>query len=172
MSENFSAVFDPVENCLGNISCLAEFVGGGENLDFVALSVLRPKIFFLLVGVVLDNGIGGVENIARRAVVLLETDGEGVLILLLKGENVLNGGASEAIDTLIVVAHHADVAVRRGKQLYEHILGVVRVLILVHHYVFEFMLIKGQHIGALLEKPHRPHDYVVKIHGVGLFKLC
>ena len=102
---------------------------------------------------------------------MLETDGEGVLILLLKGENVLNGGASEAIDTLIVVAHHADVAVRRGKQLYEHILGVVRVLILVHHYVFEFMLIKGQHIGALLEKPHRPHDYVVKIHGVGLFKL-
>ena len=48
---------------------------------------------------------------------------------------------------------------------------MVGVLILVHHYVPKLVLIEAEHIGVLFKKPDGVTNYVVKIHGVGLFEL-
>ena len=62
-----------------------------------------------------DHGVGGVQDVLGRAVVLLQTDGPGPGVLLFKAEDVLDVGPPEAIDTLVVVAYHADVLPSPGQ---------------------------------------------------------
>ena len=55
-----------------------------------------------------------------------------------------------------------------GQQADKPVLGVVGVLVLVHHQVAEPVLVVLQHVGAGLEQAHGVDDEVVKVHGVGI----
>ena len=71
----------------------------------------------------------------KRQVVLLQSDGLGAGIEFFKVENVLNGSAAEAVDALVVIAHHADVALRPGEQADQTELrhaGILILLSLIH----------------------------------------
>ena len=48
-------------------------------------------------------------------------------------QDVANGGAAEAVEGLVLVPDHAEVAVRCGQAREELLLDVVGVLVLVHH---------------------------------------
>ena len=102
------------------------------------------------------------------AVVLLQADGAAGGVLLLKGEDVLDGGPPEAVDRLVVVAHHAEVLITPGQGGGQQVLEVVGVLVLVDEHVPELSLVEGPHLLKLLEKPHRVEDDVVKVQGAGL----
>ena len=86
--------------------------------------------------------------------------------MLLKGQNILNGGAAEAVNGLVVITHHANVLKLVRQQRGEHILGVVGVLVLVHHHIAELVLVQLQHIVILSQQLHGVVDHIVKVHSV------
>ena len=56
-----------------------------------------------------DDGVGGVEDVAGGAVVLLQLHDPAAGEVLVEVEDVAHVGAAPAVDGLVVVAHHADV---------------------------------------------------------------
>ena len=86
------------------------------------------------------------------AVVLLQADGAAGGILLLKGEDVLDGGPPEAVDGLVVVAHHAEVLIAPSQGRGQQVLEVVGVLVLVDEHIPELPLVEVPHLLKLLEE--------------------
>ena len=101
----------------------------------------------------LDDGVGRVQDVLGGAVVLLQPDDPGALVLLLEGEDILDGGAAEAVDGLVVVAHHADVLRSLPARVDgQQVLQVVGVLVLVDQHVAELVLVIVPHLLVLLEQ--------------------
>ena len=60
--------------------------------------MVGPQVLPFPPPVVPDHRVGRFQNVSRGAVVLFQTDHPGILILLLEGENVLNGRPPEPVD--------------------------------------------------------------------------
>ena len=75
----------------------------------------------------------------------------------------MDGGAPEAVDGLVVVAHHADVAVTTGQQGGQVVLEGVGVLILVDEDIVEFVLVVFPHVLVLIQQADGVEDQVVKV---------
>ena len=116
--------------------------------------------------VVGNDRVGRVQNGLGGAVILFQTDDPGPGILLLKGQNVLNGGTPEAVNALVIVAHHADIAPVAAEQAGEQILDMVGILILVNQHILEFALVVFPDLRFLLQKLYGYVENVVKIQGV------
>ena len=89
-------------------------------------------------------------------------------IIDVKVQDILDVSSTELVNGLVVIAHHAEVLVFCRQQADELELGQVGVLVFVHHYVLETLLVIIQHIRVVLEQFHRLDDQVVEIHGVVL----
>ena len=137
----------------GDVHALFPLVPGGVEADLFPLAVVGPEVLALAPPVVADDGIGGLQDVAGGAVVLLQADDAGVFVLALKGKDILNGGAPEAVDGLVVVAHHADVFAFPGQQSGQEILQVVRILVLVNEDIMKFPLVILPHLRELLQEP-------------------
>ncbi|MPM45893.1 hypothetical protein SDC9_92585 [bioreactor metagenome] len=98
----------------------------------------------------MDDGVGRVQNVLGRAVILLQPDGTGVCVLLFKVQDVFDVRAPKAVDRLVVVAHHAEIFAPARQQRGQKILQMVGVLILVHQYVAELVLIILPHFRVPL----------------------
>ena len=133
-------------------------------------AVLGPQGLALALAVAADDGIGSIQNGAGAAVVLFQADDLGLAELLLKREDVFDGGAPELVDALVVIADHTKIAMGSGQQADQQILGVVGILVLIHHDVPVAALVLLQHLRELLEQPDRQQDDVIKIQGVGVFQ--
>ena len=140
---------------------------GLETLDELAARVVGPELLVLAVLVARDHRVGGVEDELRRAVVLLQLHDRGVGIVALEVEDVAHVGAAPAVDGLVVVAHHAEVAVLLRERLDPQVLGAVGVLVLVDEQVAPALLVVGQHRRRLLEEPHRLEEQVVEVERAG-----
>ena len=162
------ALGHPVQNGLGDAVGLVLLVFRQVQADFRPWPGGGPKGLAFALLVVGDDGIGGVQDVLSGAVVLLPAHPLGPGEVLLEMQNVLDGGPPELVDALVVVAHHAQVAAALGQQTDKPVLGVVGVLVLVHHQVAETVLVVLQHVGAGLEQAHGVDDEVVKVHGVGI----
>ena len=82
----------------GNVHALLPFISGGIELYFFPLPMVGPQVLPFPPPVVPDHRVGRFQNVSRGAVVLFQTDHPGILILLLEGENVLNGRPPEPVD--------------------------------------------------------------------------
>ena len=69
-----------------------------------------------------------------------------------------------AIDGLVVVPHHAEIAVPAAEKIDDLVLRLVRVLILVHQNIAPESLVILQHVGAVPEQVDRQHQEVVEVH--------
>ena len=152
----------------GDEARLVVLVLGPEAHDPVAAADVGPQVLGLAVDVVGDHGVGGVEDRLRAAVVLVEDDRrdalrEGVLEL----HDVAQVGAAEAVDRLVAVADHGDVAVAAGEQQHELVLGDVGVLVLVDEDVLEALAVGLEDVGMLAEQRHRVDEQVVEVHRPG-----
>ena len=161
------AVAKVVHDLRGDIARLVVLICGAVERERVTGFGLRPERFALAAGVVGDNVVGSVEDAAGAAVVLLEADGAGILVLLFKVENVLDRRAAELINALVIVADDTDIAPAVGQQGRELVLKVIRVLILVDEHVAEAALPVLAHVLMLIEQAHGVVDQVVKIHRPG-----
>ena len=83
----------------------------------------------------------GIEDVLRRAVVLLEQDDARAREVALEVEDVADVGGAPRVDRLVGVADDADVAVAGGEQLRQLVLGDVRVLELVDEDVLVAVLV-------------------------------
>ena len=121
------------------------------------LAVVRAgeQLLLLAVLVVRDDGVGRGQHVAHAAVVLFQLHRVRVRVVLLELQDVADVGATPAVDGLVVVAHHHDVLVLRGQKPRDGVLGVVRVLVFVHHEVAEAVLIGVQHVGVVLQQQVR-----------------
>ena len=125
-----AAVEQPID-LAGDVSRLGVLVIELTQADRIALAELAPQTLGAAAAVVGDDGVGGVEDRLRRAVVLLELDDAGVREVLLELEDVADLGTAEAVDRLVGVADDREVAVLAGKQRQPAVLDVVGVLVLV-----------------------------------------
>ena len=129
-----------------------------------------PQIFSFPLGIVGDHGVGRVQDILGGAVVLFQPDDRAAPEILFKVHDVLNGGAPEFIDALVVVAHHAEIIALPRQKVDKFILGMVGILVLVHHDVPEPVLVIFQHLWAFLKQSHRIDDEIIEVHGVGILQ--
>ena len=167
MPARFQVLADDIRDMAGFVLLIL----GGIHLHLIALAVVRPQGLALALGVVLDDAVGCVEDIGGGAVVLLQANRLGSGIELFKIENVLNGSATEAVDALVVIAHHTDVALRPGEQADQTKLRHAGILILVHQQVAVLVLVELPHVRVFSPQLHGLVDQVVKIERTGLFQL-
>ena len=138
----------------------------------VALGVLRhhprsgpaaaPQPLRAARAVVADDGVGERQDRSRRAVVLLQLDLQPFREVAAEVVEVRRLRAAPGVDRLIVVAHHADVARRRGKSVQDLVLAPRSVLELVHHHV---AVARPDGVaGRAAQQLQRQQDQVVEIH--------
>ena len=132
------------------------------------LAIGRPQSLVFPPLVIADDRVGRVQNVAGGTVVLLQLNDLRPRESTLKVQDIADIGSPELIDGLVIVTHHAEVLVLSGQQLNEAELGRVGVLVLIHHDVFEPLLIILQYIGVGAEQIHSLKDQIVEIQRVVL----
>ena len=110
--------------------------------------------------------IGRIQNIGRGAVILLQLNYRGIRVILFEIQDVMNICATPAVNGLIVIAHHAQVAALRRQQLHQLILGKVGILILVHHHIAETAAIAVQHRRMIRKQGQRLHQQIIEIQRI------
>ncbi len=133
-------------------------------VERLALTSLAPEMLGLALGIVGDDGVGGVEDGLGGPVVLVEDHHPGVGIVLLELEDVADVCATKPVDALVGVTHHAEVAVLLGEPPKQHVLGMVGVLVLVHQHMEESVLVLGEDVWKGTKELDRHHDQIVEIH--------
>ena len=113
----------------------------------------------------------GIKNCLCRAIVLLKWHHLSSWPVALKVENVANVCTAPAIDGLVVVTHHAEVAVPGGKLPYPGVLDAVGVLILVNVQVLPLRAVTVSNGGCLLQQAQPFEEQVVKVEGVKALQL-
>ncbi len=109
--------------------------------DLMPLSVITPELFALSFCVVTDYGIGSTQHILGRAIVLLQLHHKSIRINLLIVQDVIDIGAAEFVDRLVIISHHTQVPVTGSQKTDQLELCRVGILILIYHDVAETFLI-------------------------------
>ncbi len=143
------ALFGPVADARGDEARLVQVVEGGIELQGFALDAVGPQFLAQASAVVVDEGVGGLEDGAGGAVVLFQAHHLHILEVLGEALDVFDARPAPAVDGLVVVAHHEQVAAAAGQQAQPGILDGVGVLELVHQDVAEAVLVVGQDLGVV-----------------------
>ena len=88
----------------------------------------------------------------------------------MKRQHVPHVGTPPAIDRLIVVAHHTEIAVPLGELLHQEVLGRIRVLEFVDQHVLKSILPVRQALGMLAEQRKGVHQQIIEVHRIGLLQ--
>ena len=137
-------------------------------VDLLAVAVVGPQGLALAAHVVLDDTVGGVQNISGGAIVLFQTDrfcpGEN----LLKVEDIFNRSTAKFVDRLVIVANDADVVGAARQQPHQMELRNACVLVLVHQDIAELRPVACKHLRTVAEKQKGIEQQIVEIHGIRL----
>ena len=128
-----------------------------------ALVVAAPRLQALRV-VEADEPVRGIEDALPRPVVAAQHDGGGARKGVEEAEQVLDLGAAEPVDALVVVPHHREVPAPPAQQLHQLELHVVRVLELVHQHVAVALSQLAPHVRPLAEQPQRERNLCAEVH--------
>ena len=131
--------------------------------DRVALAEFGPQFFFEEFGVVRNQRVGGLEDAQRRAVILFELDELQIRVIARQAAQVLDVGATPAVNRLIVVAHGGKGGARAGEQFQELVLTGVGVLIFIDQQVTQAVLPLFEDCRMPGEQFHRQRDKIVEI---------
>ena len=142
------------------------FVTGAEQLNRFSLTGFRPQSFLFPSHVVGNHLIGRIQNIGRGAVILLQLNHRSIRVILFEIQNVMNVCATPAVNGLIVITYHAQVAALCRQQLHQLILGKVGILILVHHHIAEAAAIAVQHRRMIRKQGQRLHQQIIEIQRI------
>ena len=118
-----------------------------------------------------NHGVSSVQDGLGRSIILFQTDQSASPVLRLKFQNVLNGGATESVNTLVVITYYTDIFMPTCQQSGKQILHMVGILILVHQDISELTLVIAANIFVLLKKLYRNEDNIIKVQCVVVFEL-
>ena len=144
---------------------LRDLVLEAQEAHPLALSPRRLQGLLVAGGVLPDDGVGRVQDLAGGAVVGLQADDLGPLEIAGEAQDLADVGPPPAVDGLVVVAHHADVPVLAPDLLHDLVLGVVRVLVLVHQEVAVPLPVVRADVLVLAEEAHGLEQQVVEVEG-------
>ncbi len=170
------------------------FVVGHVAADPRAGARRRPEVLRLAVGVAGDDRVRRGQDRLGRAVVLLQQDRARVRVVPLELQDVADGGAPERVNRLVGVADDAQfrgrdrlrgrggagwtgadhVSVDRvpigaaGQLPHQHVLRMVRVLVLVHEHVPEPAPVVLGRARERLQQVDRRHNQIVEVERVRL----
>ena len=131
--------------------------------------VVGPDFLGNPVLVMFDDGVGKLHDMLGGTVVLLQFELDRFRVVVLEIQYVLDIGPPETVDALGIVAYHADVLVSGGQFLYDEVLGIVGVLVLVHHDILESLLVFEQDFREIAEEHIGVEQQIVKVHDRSLF---
>ncbi len=134
---------------LDHVARFVVLVEGGVQADQVAIADIGAQFLAQAPLVVGDQRVGGVEDVRRGAVVLLQADDLGVGEVAVELLDVLDLGATPAVDRLVVVAHHHQAFAAHGEKAQPGVLHGVGVLELVDQDVPEALLVVRQQAGVV-----------------------
>ena len=145
---------------------------GGIKGDERTIARVGPQALRTAPLVLRDDGVRGGEDVLRRAVVLFEEDRARTREVALELFDVADRRTAEGVDRLVGVADDGELGGRDpvlavpDEETDEHVLRVVRVLILIDEDVAETPVIVLGEEAVAGEELHGPHDEVVEIEGV------
>src|SRR5579883_2570145 len=141
--------------------------------QLLALAESGPQPLLLAGRITPDNALSGIENVLRRAIVLLKQDDTGLGEIALEGLDVFGTGAAPAIDHLVVVANHADIAAAAGplvaappQQADQLILRHIAVLELVNMDILPALLVTRQDLGLCTPELLGEHQQIVEVDAI------
>ncbi len=152
----------------GHAHRLRLFVPGGQHPYLLSSGSGRAALFRDAPLISGYQGVRCLDYDGGGAVVVLQTEGLALREVLPEVQDVLDARSPERVDGLRVVAHHAEILMELAEFLYYQVLGVVRVLILVHHYVSEPPRYGFRHVGAVAQQDVHIQQDVVVVHHPGL----
>ncbi len=95
------------------------------------------KLFFVTISIESDQRIGHPQNFGAAAVVFFQVDDLRIGPVQFETQNMFHFRAPPAVNRLIVVAHHTQIAMTARQGFHHAILAGVRILVLVHQHVIE-----------------------------------
>ena len=140
-------------------------VVGVDHAHRLAFSQVAPQVLGKQFGIGADDVVGSAQDGTGGAVVLFQFDdlerGEVEWQLL----QVVQRGATPAVDRLVVVADGGETRVRRlaHQQLEHFVLGRIGVLVFVHQHMAQLALPLGAHLGVFAQQAQGQADEVVKV---------
>ena len=137
-----------------------------QEVDLFTFRRVGEEFLGSTVAVMVDNRHGTIQNCLRGAVVLLEQDGFCVFEVLLEAQDVAIIRAAPAVDALVFVTDHIEVAVFLCQQAQNGVLCQVGVLEFVHQDVFKLVPIRVAHHRMSFENLVGIDQHVIKVHGV------
>ncbi len=135
--------------------------------DGLALGAAGPQLLAQAPLVVGDQAVGGGEDRAGGAVVLLQTNGARGREVLGEALDVLDARAAPAIDGLVVVAHDEGMAGLARQQAQPRVLDGVGVLKLVHQDVAEALAVVSEDLGAVAPQLVGAQQQLGEVHQPG-----
>ena len=135
-------------------------------LDFGPVTLVGPQGFPAPPRIILDDGIGGVEDGGRAAIILLQLDDFDLRKMLFQIEQVGDFRPAPAINALVIITHHAKVPVLPRQRVDQLKLRGIGVLIFVHHDVLIFGAAGLKRIRMFAKQPQRQQDQIIKIHRI------
>ena len=121
-----------------------------EYPDRLAGTGLGPQVLAQALRIVLDDGIGRIEDVAVGTVVLLQTDHVLHMEFTLEVAHIAHLGATERINALVIIADAEQAGAAAGKQLQPFVLKHIGILKLIHQNMPEaFLVVPPQRLVAL-----------------------
>ena len=157
-------VLDPECNPLRLRSGRVAPVAGGN----IAARILGPQHLPLALRVVGHDRAGHIEDGLGGTVVLLQLDDPGAGEISFEVQDVLDVGAAEFVDRLILIPDDKYILMLRGKEMQQIVLGAVGVLVLVDQNESVLVAVVVAHLGKTIQDLHRLQEQIVKIQGIRL----
>ena len=158
---------------------LGEVAGGFHHPHRLARPRFGAEVFTEAFGVVGDQLIGGIEDVAKAAVVALQFDDLLHAELALEVEHVADLRTTKGVNALVVVAHRHHRSILARKHFEPGVLQLVGVLELVHQHMLETVLVvfsqrlvvTHQLIGAQHQLGKIHHAFALALFFIGLVNL-
>jgi hypothetical protein len=103
-----------------------------ENGDFVITGPVRNDLFLILIDVILDDMIAGMDDVRFAAVIDLQFEHLDIRPVSFHVQEILHQRSSPSVDALEVVTDHGDIPLITGKHLHEFELYPVGILSFIH----------------------------------------
>ena len=134
--------------------------------DAFTLPLRRPESFAPPLGVVPDNGVGGVQNGVGGAVVLFELHHLHLRKMFFQIQQVRHFRSAPAVNALVIIANHTEIPMnfRQGVDQFE--LRGIGILIFIHHHETILGPTSRQGILVFAKQLQGQYDQIVKVHRI------